>query len=127
MNTALNIMTHNPVFCTSDTRVADVKYLLKKYDYDEILVLDSAEQKHPVGFVSLVDMETEEAENVEIPSDVSAEECMRPIPAVVHQHSSLDECLNIMRLNHMERIPVVDLNGHFTGMLEKDTISKYIM
>lgn len=127
METAQSAMNYNPVFCTADTRVADVKYLLKKYDYDEILVLDSVEKKHPIGFVSLVDMETPEAQEADIPSDVSAEECMRPISAVVLQNSSLDECMNVMRANHMERIPVVDLNGHFAGMLEKDVVTKMIM
>jgi CBS domain-containing protein len=127
MNTVIDIMNHNTIFCTSDTRVAEVKHLLKKYDYDEILVLDSIEKKHPIGLISLDDMETQEAEESEIPSDVSAEECMRTIPAVILDNSTLAESLNVMRANHMERIPVVDLNGHFAGMLEKRAVTKLVM
>jgi CBS domain-containing protein len=127
MNTVLSVMNQEPIFCTLDTRVSEIKYLLQKYNYDEIVVLDSLEKHHPVGLVGMGDMSTPEIENVDIPSDVSAEECMRAIPAVVDQNSSLEECMNIMRANHLEHIPVVDLNGHFTGMLEKEILVKTIM
>lgn len=117
-------MVTNPVLCTPDMRVAEIKYLLKKYDYDEILVVDSLDTKHPVGLVSLADMDLPEIEHADMPSDVSALECMREIPAVVLDSSTLEECLNVMRANHLERIPVVDLNGHFEGLVERDDIGK---
>lgn len=126
MNLVTDVMMTDPVLCTSDMRVAEIKYLLKKYDYDEMLVVDSMEEKHPIGLVSLADMDLPEIEQADIPSDVSAIECMRAIPAVVLDSSTLEECLNVMRANHLDRIPVVDLNGHFEGLVEKDQISKTI-
>lgn len=124
MNLVTDVMDTNPVLCTSDMRVAEIKYLLKKYDYEEILVVDSLDEKHPIGFVSLADMDDPDIEHADIPSDVSALECMRKIPAVMLDSSTLDECLNVMRANHLERIPVVDLNGHFEGIVERDHIGK---
>lgn len=124
MNLVTDVMVTNPVLCTPDMRVAEIKYLLKKYDYDEILVVDSLDTKHPVGLVSLADMDLPEIEQADMPSDVSALECMREIPAVVLDSSTLEECLNVMRANHLERIPVVDLNGHFEGLVERDDIGK---
>ena len=124
MNLVTDLMVTNPVLCTLDMRVAEIKYLLKKYDYEEILVIDSFDEKHPVGLVSLKDMDVPEFKQVSIPSDISAMECMRKIPAVVLDSSTLEECLNVMRANHMERIPVVDLNGHFEGIIEKEHITK---
>lgn len=121
------IMNHEPIFCTQDTRIAEVKYLLKKYNCDELIVLDSNEDKHPVGLVSLIDMDKEEVEQSEIPSDISASECMRSIPAVVGENSTLDECMNIMRANHLERIPVVDMNGHLHGVLERDDLARLLL
>ena len=126
MNTVTDIMNTNPVLCTSDMRVAEVKYLLKKYDYDEIVVVDSIDNKIPVGLVGLDDMENEYVEEAEMPSDISAIECMRKIPAVILNTSSLEECMNIMRDNHLERIPVVDLNGHFEGIVVRNNIKNYI-
>ena len=126
MNTVTDIMNTNPVLCTSDMRVSEVKYLLKKYDYDEIVVVDSIDNKIPVGLVALNDMENDYVEEAEMPSDVSAIECMRKIPAVILNTSSLEECMNIMRDNHLERIPVVDLNGHFEGIVVRNNIKNYI-
>lgn len=124
MNFVSELMTTNPVLCTSDMRISEIKHLLKKYDYDEILVVDSLIEKYPLGLVSLADMNKLEIEEVEMPSDVSAIECMRKIPSVVLNTSSIEECLNIMRDSLVERIPVVDLNGHLEGIIEKDKIIK---
>lgn len=126
MNIVSDVMLTDPILCTSDMRVAEIKYLLKKYDYQEILVVDSLDEKHPIGLVSLEDMELPEIEEADIPSDVSARECMREIPAVVLDSSSLEECMNIMRANHLDRIPVVNLNGHFEGIIEREQIAKTI-
>lgn len=126
MNLVTDVMMTDPIVCTSDMRVAEIKYLLKKYDYDEMLVVDSLKEKHPIGLVSLADMDLPDIEGAEIPSDVSALECMREIPAVVLDSSTLEECLNVMRANHLDRIPVVDLNGHFEGIVERDQIAKTI-
>lgn len=126
MNLVTDVMMTDPIVCTTDMRVAEIKYLLKKYDYDEILVVDSLKEKHPVGVISLADMDLPEVMERGIPSDVSALECMREIPAVVLDSSTLEECLNVMRSNHMERIPVVDLYGHVEGIVERDSIVKVI-
>ena len=58
MNTITDLMNVNPELCTSDMRVSEIKYLLKKYDYDEMIVVDSIDKKNLVGLVSLADMES---------------------------------------------------------------------
>lgn len=72
------------------------------------------------------DMTAEAIEHSSLPSDTSAVECIRSIPAVVSENSSFEECLNVMRNNHMDFIPVVDFNGHMTGIVEKDPTDKNI-
>ena len=104
------IMDQEPLFCTSETRIAEIKHLLKKYDHKEILVLDSERDRHPIGVVSLEDMDSAAVEDRTQPSDTSAVECM-----------------NVMRNNHMEFIPVVDLNGHVRGIVEKEILVKLMM
>lgn len=134
METISNLMNH-PVVCTKDTRISEIKHLLKKYDYDEILVVDSSQEMNPLGRVSLSDMEKEDVdENVgenRNPSDFSALECMRKLEAVVLEDSSVDECLNILRTSDLESLPVVDLNGHLKGVvnrrdLEMQLVSKLL-
>jgi CBS domain-containing protein len=121
------VMNNEAIFCTADMRVSEIKYLLKKYDYDEIVVIDSEEERHPIGVISLADMDTEEVESMDIPSDASAVDCMRIIPAVIYQTTSLEESLNVMRSNAMEHLAVVDLNGHITGVLDKKSVTNILM
>ncbi len=127
MNMVNEIMNHDPMFCTPETRIAEIKHLLKKYDYEEILVVDNEKEKHPIGFVSMDDVSAPSIEESAIPSDMSAIECMRGMPAVIYENSTFEECLNVMRANHMNRIPVVDLNGHISGMVEKADLTRLMM
>ena len=124
-NQVIDFMNHEPIFCTRWTRIAEIKYLLSKYDLEELIVVD--DEKHPIGVVSFSDVETDEIEDEDMPSDVSAIECMRQIPAVVMNNSTLEESLNVMRSNHVDSLAVVDGNGHLQGVIEKNTITKIIM
>ncbi|MBC7428510.1 MAG: CBS domain-containing protein [Bacteriovorax sp.] len=124
-NMVIDFMNSDPLFCKSSTRIAEIKYLLSKYDLKELFVID--DEKHPVGVVSFSDVETDEIESMDIPSDVSAIECMRQIPAVVMNNSTLEESLNVMRANQLESLAVVDGSGHLKGIIEKETITKIIM
>lgn len=124
-NQVTDFMNRDPLYVAGTTRIAEIKYLLSKYDLNELLVVD--ESKHPIGLVALTDVETDEIDAKNIPSDMSAIECMRPIPSVVMNNSTLEESLNIMRLNHMDNIVVVDGNGKLKGTINQDVIKKIIM
>ncbi|MBC7711928.1 MAG: CBS domain-containing protein [Rhizobacter sp.] len=124
-NQVSDFMNHEPVYCNRTTRIAEIKYLLNKYNLEELIVVD--EERHPIGVVNFADVDNEEIESMDIPSDVSAIECMRQIPAVVMNNSTLEETLNVMRTNQTTSIAVVDANGHLEGVIEKDIITKIIM
>jgi predicted transcriptional regulator len=124
-NCVKDFMNHDPVCVTQATRIAEIKYLLSKYDLEEVYVVD--EKKHPIGVVSFSDIETDEIDSQEIASDVCADECMRQIPAVVMNNSSLEESLNVMRNNHVDSLIVVDGNGYLQGIITKNIITKILM
>ena len=126
METAVNAMNYSPIFCTGETRVAEIKHLLKKYDYQEILVVDTLDEKCPIGLVGMNDMTTYDVEQSDFPSDVSAIECMRKISATVNEETPLEDCMNIMRDHHLDRIPVIDHQGHLRGILEKKDVAAKI-
>jgi predicted transcriptional regulator len=121
----IDFMNKNPISCSRWTRIAEIKYLLSKYNKEELFVVD--DEDHPIGIVGFDDVETDEIEKLEIPSDMSALECMRQIPVVVMNNSTLTESLNIMRANHVDELAVVDGNGRMEGIISKDTITKIIM
>ncbi len=126
METISNLMSH-PIVCTKDTRIAEIKHLLKKYDYDEILVVDSNYLMHPIGLLGPNDVENDEINNLSVPSNRSAEECMRKIEAVVLENSSIDECLNVLRGNDIDSLPVVDLSGHLKGVIYKKDLEEQLI
>lgn len=108
-----------PFYCTKDTRIAEILYLLKKYNSDEILVVDNAKDEHPLGYITLEDIESQHIEDNPMPSYASAQDCMKKLSSVVEEHSSINECVTIMRDNFMQTIAVVDLNGRLKGIVSK--------
>ena len=124
-NKISEFMNDDPVYVSGYTRIAEIKYLLSKYNLEELFVVD--EDKFPIGVVSFDDVDTKDVEQMDIPSDVSAIECMRKIPSIVMNNSTLQETLNIMRLNRVNNLAVVDNQGKFEGIIQKDIITKIIM
>jgi predicted transcriptional regulator len=124
-NHVTDFMNHDPIIVTPATIITEIKYLLSKYDLDELVVVD--DEKHPVGIVGRSDVETEEIENMEIPSDVSAMECMRKIPTVAMNNTTLEESLNVMRANHIDSLIIIDGNGKLEGTINQAIIKKIIM
>ena len=99
VETINNYLTR-PIYCTQDTRIAEVRYLLKKYENDEILVLDSAEEGHPVGMIKFSD--TEIAPHDEhLPYDESAQELMTELSTVVRPDTSVEVCLDTVSYTHL--------------------------
>ena len=126
MNHVSEIMIKDPILCTNDTRIAQIKYLMQKYNYSEIFVIDSEENKKPIGIIHEDDIECKTVEECPLPSDVRADECMKNIPALVNEFSTVDECLKIMDENHMDRIPVIDGGGHCCGIVDKHEVFKSV-
>ncbi len=120
------VMIKDPIFCAHDTRIAQIKYLMQKYDYSEIFVVDSDVSKKPIGVIHEDDLEAKTVEECDLPSDVSAGECMKCIPAMVNEFSDIDECLKLMDTKHMDRIPVIDGSGHCCGIVDKHEILKKV-
>lgn len=126
MNHVNEIMIKDPIMCTHDTRIAQIKYLMQKYNYSEIFVIDSDENKKPIGIIHEDDLEAKTVEECDLPSDIKAEECMKSIPAVVNEFSTVDECLKIMDMNHMDRIPVIDGSCHCIGLVDKHEVLRKV-
>lgn len=120
MNRVGQVMHENPEFCTLETRVPDIKYLMKKYDYKEMAVVNA--EHVPVGLVTVDAVSDEALEDFVHPFDLKAAQRMKPINAVVKKETSLEDCLNLMESNHLTSLPVVDDQGHYCGIITKKDI-----
>ena len=118
------VMKAHPEFCNLETRVPDLLYILKKYNYDEIVVVDS--DRHPLGIVQVESVSDRAMKNTLHPFDVKAGKLMKSISATVKQDASFRECLKVMENNHLNIVPVVDDEGHCLGLVKKEDLTRKI-
>lgn len=124
MRQVSEVMKEHPEFCNPETRVPDIKYILKKYNYDEIVIVDF--DRHPVGIVNERDVSDEAMKKRIHPFDVNAGELMTSISATVKKNTSLEDCLQLMEEKHVASIPVTDEEGHYLGVVKKEEIINYV-
>lgn len=123
MNRVGEVMHDNPEFCTLETRVPDIKYLMKKYNYKEMAVVNY--EHVPVGIITEDAVSDETLEEYIHPFDLKASERMKPINASVKKETPLEDALKIMETNHITTIPVVDEQGHYIGIIKKADIFRH--
>lgn len=110
-------MKYHPEFCNTETRISDLMYILKKYNYHEVYILDS--ENRPIGVINERDINNEILAKSLHPFDVKAKDLMTNISTVVSQNSTLAECQLLMEANHLTVLPVVDEKGHYLGVVNK--------
>ena len=125
MNLAGEVMRKNVEFCVPETRAPDMLYLMKKYDYDDLLVVDNMKDKHLIGVVHGSAISDNKLKEVVHPFDISAKSCMEKVPATVTRASSIDECLKLMDASHMTLLPVMDSDGRCCGIVMREDLLLY--
>lgn len=124
MTQVSEVMIQHPEFCNLETRVPDLLYIFKKYNYDEIVIVDS--ESHPLGIVKMADVSDDALKTALHSFDVKAREVMMKTAAPVVKSESLEQCLKLMENNHVSLLPVVDEKGHCLGVVKKeDLTAKY--
>jgi CBS domain-containing protein len=125
MKQVSEVMKTHLEFCNPETRVPDLKYIFKKYNYDEIVIVGS--DRHPLGIVTEKDVSDEELENISHPFDVKAGKIMTSIPAMIKSIATTDECLKMMESNQLRVLPVVDENGQCLGVVRREDLPNLAM
>ena len=111
------IMTANPVCCTSDTSLADVARMMVVKDCGEIPVVEDTLSRIPVGVVTDRDIVCRTIANDLNPLDLTAADCMTKPIVTVTPDMSLEECCKIMEQKLIRRVPVVDDRGACVGII----------
>lgn len=125
MSKAGEVMRKNVEFCVPETRASDMKYLMKRYNYDDLLVVDNMNELHLIGVVHGNALSDDSLKDVLHPFDVKAKSRMEKIPAIVSRNTSIEECLELMERNHMSLLPVIDTDGHCCGIVKREDLLKY--
>ena len=111
------MMTANPVCCTSDTSLADVARMMVVKDCGEIPVVEDTLSRIPVGVVTDRDIVCRTIANDLNPLDLTAADCMTKPIVTVTPDMSLEECCKIMEQKLIRRVPVVDDRGACVGII----------
>lgn len=122
---AEDIMRKSFEVCTVDTVTPDVKYLIKRYDYDDLLVVDNMRDKHFVGVIHAEDVSDEALKNEVHPFEMKAQSFMDAAPVSVNRKATVQECLNLMKESHLRTIPVLDDSGRCLGVVKKNDLLRF--
>ncbi|MDO9183257.1 MAG: CBS domain-containing protein [Bacteriovorax sp.] len=115
------LMKQHPEYCNLETRVPDLLYIFKKYNFKEVVIVDS--DHHPIGMVNKEAVSDKVLHDIPHPFDVKAKSLMSNIMATVKKETSAKECFEIMQRNHLNVIPVTSEQGECIGVVEKEDIT----
>lgn len=109
-------MVTNPVTCSPDDTLADVDRLCGKYRISGVPVVD--ENNVLLGIVTNRDMRFEDNLNRRV------REVMTPMPLITGKPGmSGDDALELLRINKIEKLPLIDAAGRLTGLI---TVKDYV-
>ena len=119
------IMTENPVCCTPDTNLQEVARLMMENDCGLIPVVDSQENRKPLGTITDRDITVRTVASGQNPTDIKASNIMSMGVATVKPETSVQECCNVMEDRKIRRILVIDNNGSCCGIVAQADVAEY--
>src|SRR5262245_54985618 len=114
------IMTPDPVCCSSDTTLRNVARLMSENDCGEIPIMDT--RGHPIGVVTDRDIACRAVAEGRSPETPVSEIMSSPVITTTLD-SSLEDCCAALEDNQIRRVPVVDSRGRCCGMVAQADIA----
>lgn len=122
MSNVSELMIKDKIPCTPTTRLEEIERLMHEEKCREVSIVDSLYENRLIGIITDDDIkDRERIEGVEL-SHLNAEHCMTMMPIAVSPDSSLADCVRLMDINQIERMPVVDGLGNYCGVINRQTI-----
>jgi len=105
--------------------VAAAAYLMKHAETTTLVVL-SAITDRIAGIVTDTDIANVVADGKDV-NQIRIEEVMKPEPAVVGRHASIEEAAGLMVARHVRQLPVVDDAGGVTGIIDISAVCRCLL
>ena len=117
------VMTADPACCTSDMSLQEVAKLMVDNDCGCIPVVDSNDNKKPVGMITDRDITVRTVAEGKNPLDLKVSDAMTSNAITVTPMTSLEECCNLMESNQVRRVAVIDEKGACCGIIAQADIA----
>jgi CBS domain-containing protein len=105
--------------------VAAAAYLMKRAETTAVVVL-SAPTGRIAGIVTDADIANVVADGKDV-NQVRIVEVMKPEPAVIGRHASIDEAAELMVASHVRQLPVVDDAGGVIGIVDITAVCRCLL
>lgn len=120
-----DIMTSDPACCTPDASLMEVARMMVEYDCGEIPVVESEDNRQPVGVITDRDIVVRTLGESLDPTDMMAREIMSKPVVTVTPETSFEDCKRVLEEKQIRRVPVVDENGAICGIVALADITRY--
>lgn len=118
-----DIMTENPVCCTSETPLEEVARMMLENDCGCIPVVTGSNRK-PLGTVTDRDITIRAVAQGKNPLQLKAADCMTPSVVTVIEDDSVDDCCQKMEEHKIRRVVVVNSAGSCCGIVAQADIAR---
>jgi CBS domain-containing protein len=119
------IMTLDPVCCTSETGLQEVAQMMIDHDCGEVPVVGNKRSRIPVGVITDRDIVCRAIAKGLNPLELNVADCMSRPCVTVPSDLSLEECCKILEENKIRRVPVVDAGGSCCGIVSLADIARH--
>ena len=118
------IMTENPVYCTDRTSLHDVAQMMAEHDCGCIPVVESEENRKPIGMITDRDITIRTVAHNKNPLQMIVGEVMTDAAVTVTPETSVEQCCQAMERNQVRRVAVVDESGVLCGMVAQADVAR---
>lgn len=118
-----DVMTADPACCTGDTSLKDAAKMMVDNDCGCIPVVESNQNKKPIGMITDRDITIRTVAQGKNPLDLMVSDAMTRDVFTVTPETSLEECCDLMEKNQIRRVAVIDSDGSCCGMIAQADIA----
>ena len=118
------IMTNDPTCCTDTVSLHEAAQMMANYNCGAIPVVESRENKKPIGMVTDRDITIRTLAHNKNPLKMVVGEVMTDNPITVTPETSIEECCQTMEKNQIRRVPVVDEAGVLCGIVAQADVAR---
>jgi CBS domain-containing protein len=119
------LMTRDPCCCLPADSAHRAGVLMRRFDVGALPVVDDECHRRLLGIVTDRDLCLFVIATNRLPGEVTVEECMVRNPVCCAPDDDVARALDLMRQNHVHRLPVVNAHGFLIGLLSMTDIVRH--